>query len=123
MKQANTIKQETRTVEYSKVEFDENVFDDFDSHEIIENADGINIKEEKSFDSKMFEEFDLVGLDETNEKFMVIYEVNYVASEDTVFLTATLNENDNIPIIDTIPGLVSMNGKGEADIFFQRTGI
>ena len=104
--QGSSLKQEARTVEYSKMEFDENVFDDFDSHDVVQNNDGINIKAEKTFDANLLEEFDLVGLDNNSNEFIVDYEINYIEKEDTVFLSATIVGDNDISIIDTIPGLV-----------------
>lgn len=117
--QRENIAQETRTAHYEKISFDENAFDDFDNHEVIQNNEGINIKAEKIFDTQLLNEFHLVGLDESTDEFSVIYEINYVENEDTVFLSATIIGENNIDIIDTIPGLVSINASGETDILFS----
>ena len=111
--------QETRTVEYNQMEFDENAFNDFDNHSIVQTNDGINIEASKRFSTDIFGEIDLVGLDDTTENFVVNYEINYIEAEDTVFLSATIIGQDEIPIIDTIPGLVSINSTGESDILFS----
>lgn len=118
MSENDTYAQEVRTVSYDRITLDENAFDEFDNHEVLQNENGINIKADKSFDMSLLEEFDLVGLDESAEQFTVSYEIDYIAEQDTVFLTATLIGADNIPIIDTVPGLVSINEKGETDILF-----
>ncbi len=115
----NNYKQITRTVEYNKIDFDENAFDDFDSHEILQKNGNISIKAEKSFDSKIFNEFDLVGFDENSDEFIVAYEINYIEKEDTVFLSATIVGDNDIDIIDTVPGLVSLNSAGEPDVVFS----
>ena len=117
--QGSSLKQEARTVEYSKMEFGENVFDDFDSHDVVQNNDGINIKAEKTFDANLLEEFDLVGLDNNSNEFIVDYEINYIEKEDTVFLSATIVGDNDISIIDTIPGLVSINNAGQPGILFS----
>lgn len=117
--QKENIVQETRTAHYERISFDENAFDDFDNHEVVQNNEGINIKAEKIFDTQLLNEFDLVGLDESTDEFSVIYEINYVENEDTVFLSATIIGENNIDIIDTIPGLVSINASGETDILFS----
>lgn len=113
------LEQVTRTAEYSKIGFDESVFIDFKNYEIIQNEEGIDIKAEKCFDSTLMNEIDLVGLDNSSDEFVVTYEVKYIENEDTVFLTATIIGDDNINIIDTIPGLVSINNAGQADILFS----
>ena len=115
----NNLKQAIRTIEYNKFEFDDTIFDNFDSHEIIQNNEDITINAKKAFDSALLNEFDLVSLDDNQDKFMVTYELNYIENEDTVFLSATILGVENIPIIDTIPGLVSINSKGESDILFS----
>lgn len=117
--QKENVAQETRTAHYEKISFDENAFDDFDNHEVVQNNEGINIKAEKLFSTQLLNEFDLVGLDESTDEFNVIYEINYVENEDTVFLSATITGENNIDIIDTIPGLVSINASGESDILFS----
>ena len=58
-------------------------------------------------------------MDESTDEFSVIYEINYVENEDTVFLSATIIGENNIDIIDAIPGLVSINASGETDILFS----
>lgn len=60
------------------------------------------------FDSSLLNEFDLVSLDENSSKFIVSYEINYIAKEETVFLSATIVGDDDISIIDTIPGLFTV---------------
>lgn len=105
-----------RTVEYNN-NIDESIFDDFCNHQIIEDNKDLNIIAEKRFNKSILEELDLVSLD--NEEFSVIYEINYVDEEETVFLNATLICENNIEIIDNVPGLVSLNKNGEADILFS----
>ena len=111
--------QEVRTVHYDKISFNDNSFDEFVNFDVVQNDDGINIKAEKTFDIQLFNELDFVDLNEENENFNVIYEINYVENEDTVFLSATIVNDDDQKIIDSIPGLVSINSIGEPDILFS----
>lgn len=105
-----------RTVEYNN-NIDESIFDDFCNHQIIEDNKDLNIIAEKRFNKRILEELDLVSLD--NEEFSVIYEINYVDEEDTIFLNATLICENNIEIIDKVPGLLSLNEDVYADILFS----
>lgn len=114
------VKQEIRTISYNRNSLnDENVFGEFDDHKIISDADGIRIKADKSFDADSLNELDLISLEDNFEDFRVSYEANYVKSKDTLFLSASIKDKDDTPIIDSIPGLVSFNSKGEADVLFS----
>lgn len=53
---------------------------------------------------------------------IVRYEIAYIEAEDTVLLTVTIEGYEDIPIIETIPGLPSLNDAGEPDVMFVSEG-
>lgn len=112
-----------RTVELSNDYFDDqSIFDDFDEHELQTDESGFELVAKKSFDMSLFSEMDLVGLDETEDSVTVRYEVQYIESEDGVLLTVTIEGNEEIPVVETIPGLLTYNVAGEPDVMFVVDG-
>ena len=117
------LEQQTRTVVYQDKEiFDEDFLNDFDDYSILTNNEGSQLIAKKSFSKSILDEIDFVGLDENSEEFVVRYELSYIESEDTVLLTVTIEGYDEIPIIETIPGLPSLNNAGEPDVMFVVDG-
>ena len=111
--------QEVRTVHYEDKSIDENnLFEGFDSHQINKNDNGVEIIAEKIFDKSIFEEFDLVNLEDDTEEIQVCYAVNYVEIESTVYLSVYFEEDENKSLIDTLPGLITFNEIGETDVMF-----
>lgn len=115
----NDVDQEVRTVHYEDKSIDENsLFKGFDSHQINENDNGLEIVAEKFFDKSIFEEFDLVDLADDTEEIQVCYSVNYVENESTVYLSVYFKEDESKSLIDTLPGLITFNEYGETDVMF-----
>lgn len=116
----STLSQQTRTIVYKDNQLDEeNLLNDFNSYEIIENEDNISINANKSFESNLLDDLDLVGFNNTSNIININYEINYINKEDTLFLNVTLIDEENVSIIDNIPGLPTINIKGESDIIFS----
>lgn len=95
--------------------------DEFDVFNVYSTDSGIDIIAKKNFSADILSELDLIGIDEEND-FTVRYEVQYIENEETVLLTAIIEGVDEIPVIDTIPGLVTYNSIGEADVLFSVEG-
>ena len=95
--------------------------DEFDVFNVYSTDSGIDIIAKKNFSADILSELDLIGIDEEND-FTVRYEVQYIENEETVLLTAIIEGVDDIPVIDTIPGLVTYNSNGEADVLFSVEG-
>ncbi len=120
---SSQVQQQTRTVFYEdKDVFDQSFLNDFDEYDITSDEYGSQLVAKKSFDMSILDEIDFVGLDENDEQFTVRYELAYIAEEDTVLLTVTIEGYDEIPIIETIPGLPSLNDAGEPDVMFVVDG-
>lgn len=112
-----------RTVELTNDYFDDqSIFDEFDEHELQTDENGFELVAKKTFDSSLFSEMDLVGLSDAEEDVTVRYEVQYIESEDGVLLTVTIEGKDEVPVVDTIPGLVTYNSAGEPDVMFVVEG-
>lgn len=112
-----------RTVVYQdNAKFAEANFDAFDEHEIVKTQRGYDFKAKKSFNKSLLDGLDLVSVQDEKEEFDVNYEVNYLEDEDTVLLTVTLVGEDNVPVIDTLPGLITRNNAGESDVLFEIDG-
>lgn len=112
-----------RTVELSNDYFDDqSIFDEFDEHELQTDENGFELVAKKTFDSSLFSEMDLVGLSDAEEDVTVRYEVQYIESEDGILLTVTIEGKDEVPVVDTIPGLVTYNNAGEPDVMFVVDG-
>lgn len=115
----SALNQEARTIIYKDNQIDENtLLSEFDNHQIEENKEGLTILADKSFNSDILDDLDLVGFNSLSSTFSVNYQLNYIEKEDTVFLNVTLNDND-LKIVDNIPGLPTINNKGESDIIFS----
>lgn len=111
--------QVVRTVSYDNyLSLEESALVEFDKHQINyqENND-IEIVASKTFDMELFEELDLVSLDETEETVNVQYDIVYDSSEEAVLLTVSFEDNGEV-LIETIPGLVTYNDAGESDVLF-----
>lgn len=114
---------QVRTVYYEeKNVFDQSFLDEFDEYQITKDETGSQLVANKSFEKSIFDDLDLVGLDESEEQVIVRYEIAYVEAEDTVLLTVTIEGYEDIPIIETIPGLPSLNDAGEPDVMFVSEG-
>ncbi len=100
---------------------DQDLEEEFDLFNVYSTDTGIDVIANKNFSADILSELDLIGIDEENE-FTVRYEVQYIENEETVLLTAIIEGEENIPVIDTIPGLVTYNSKGEDDILFSVEG-
>jgi len=117
-------KQLIRTVEYEKQIFsEEDLKEEFDFYERVEKDNGdICVQAEKEFDISLFDEINFVGLDKDFKTITAKYELEYIEEENTIFLTAILLTENNIPLVDKIPGLVSLNKAGEPDVLFVIDG-
>lgn len=115
--------QEIRTISYNnKTIIEDNMFEKFDEHEITEYGSNLNIVAKKNFDMSILEEIDLIGLDESEDTFTVRYDIDYMPDDSTVLLSINIEGIDDIPIVDTIPGLITINSKGEKDVMFAYEG-
>lgn len=101
--------------------YDKNLEDEFDQYDVYSTDTGLDIVAKKNFNTDILRELDLISIDEA-EEFTVRYEIQYIENEDTVLLCAIIEGKEDIPVIDTIPGLVTYNGDGEADILFSIEG-
>lgn len=112
-----------RTVELSKYSLDDqNLFDEFDEHTVEADENGFDIVAKKNFDASVFSEMDLVGINDGQETVTVRYEVTYIDIDDALLLTVTMEGAEDVPLVDTIPGLVSHNIYGEPDVMFVVDG-
>lgn len=113
--------QVTRKVDYKSNLFDEDILkEDFDEYDLKKEDNGdISINASKAFDISILEGIDFVDLDKTNETFTAKYIVNYDESEEEVFLTAKLIAENDIEVVDNIPGLFCNNLAGEPDVLFM----
>lgn len=113
------VKQEVRTVSYNSKELqNEAIYDSFDRHSVTENEDGFEIVAVKKYNISSLEELDLVGLDSSKEEVDVNYSIQYVDSESKILLTVCIGGMQEVPLTETIPGLVTTNEAGELDVLF-----
>jgi hypothetical protein len=92
--------------------------DEFDEHDLHSDESGLQLVAKKNFNMSIFDEIDLVGLNENEETFTVRYEIDYIAADDAVLMTVIIEGNDEIPVLETIPGLVAHNAAGNLDVMF-----
>lgn len=97
---------------------DDSAYKEFDEHEFAQTDEGFKLSAQKSFDSSIFENLDLVNIENANEKIAVNYEIEFIESENTFLLSVTLEKNNGLPIIEVLPGLLTYNSAGELDIMF-----
>ena len=118
-KKSIAVSQTVRTVSYDdSLSLEDSASLEFDNNQIdYKENDDIEIVATKSFDTKLFEELDLVSLDENEDCVDILYNITYDASEEAVLLTVSFEENGEV-IIDTIPGLLTYNDAGEGDVLF-----
>ncbi|MGM9972111.1 MAG: hypothetical protein ACI35W_06860 [Anaeroplasmataceae bacterium] len=99
---------------------EENLFEGFDDHEIERGEETLKVKAEKKFDKSIFEELDFVDLDDNSEEVTVRYEATFVEEESTMYLSVIIDDNNGEnDIIEVLPGLVTFNKLGEADVMFM----
>ena len=117
----DSLKQEVRTVSYDEKAIDEEtLFDGFDTHKVEREEDSLRVIAEKKFDKSFFEELDFVDLSDNQEKVAVSYEAKFVEEESTMYLSVIINDdNGENNIIEILPGLVTFNKLGEADVMFM----
>ena len=114
----NRDEQEVRVASYNNEALhDDNIFYDFDSHEEIINDDGFIIKASKNYASSEFDAVDLVDLD-ISKDVEVEYEITYIESQGKIILNFYIKDEENIPILDSLKGLVTTNNNGEPDVLF-----
>lgn len=115
--------QEVRKTEYSEKNFtDANFGDEFNDVD-IECKDGdIKISAVSSFPSSLFTGFDLAGVSEEDGYVNIDYVVRYVENEDSVFLDASVEEENGEKLFDTLPGIATYNEAGEPDVLFSCDG-
>ena len=112
-------KQNVRTVNYeASTYFDEEFIEQFDDFEFVQNDNDLNITATKTFSTAIFDEIDLVADDEETD-FTIRYEIEYLSDDETILLNAYIVGEETEELTDTIPGLVSYNEKGEADVLFN----
>ncbi|MCH3976547.1 MAG: DUF4474 domain-containing protein [Bacilli bacterium] len=117
------IKQETRTVYYTdSYALDSCFLEEFDEHSLEVSDDSLELIAKKSFSMSILDELDLVGLDNTEDTFIVRYEINYTDEENTVLLSVIIEGVEDIPIFETIPGVLTPNATNEPDIMFVIDG-
>lgn len=97
---------------------DQSLFDEFDEHTLQTDEVGFEITAKKNFDTSIFSEIDFVDFDCTQEMVTVRYDIQYIDDQNAVLLSVTMEGNNEISIVDTIPGLVSYNAVGEPDVLF-----
>lgn len=111
-----------RTVELDNIDLNlSDLEDEFEQIDVESNKEDFKVKATKEFDADVFNEIDLIGL-ENEEKISVRYELEYIKEEETIYLTAIREGKDEVLLIETIPGLVTYNSKQEADILFSIDG-
>lgn len=111
-------KPEVRTVTYEeKLLNNEDYYKDFDDYSIEENNNGFKINLKKRFNRDAFDAIDLVGIDSNQENVFVEYEFVYYESESRIDLSVKIDENGT-ELTEVIPGLITNNEKGEADVLF-----
>lgn len=115
--QPNQTKVRTVALQESTIE-NQSILDDFDEHTLYSDESGLEFVAKKTFSMSVFDELDLVGLDEEEETFTVRYEIDYIADENTMLMTVIIESADEIPVLETVPGLVSYNADGELDVMF-----
>ena len=86
----------------------------FDDHNFSATDSGFEIEATKTFDTSLLESLDLAGLDMNDPPCSIKYGVTFDEDASTVFLSITIDEEDDIEIVDTVPGLVTINDGGEA---------
>lgn len=113
-------KQEIRTVSYKEKEINsESLFEGFDNHQEIQNDDGFEIIAIKKFNKSTFEDLNLVDLNSSGNDVDVRYSIEYVESQSKILLYIYMDgNNDEIPLVETIPGIVTTNESGEVDVLF-----
>ncbi len=118
------VKQEVRTISYRDKEIDtESIFEDFDEYNFIEQGNSFDVVAKKTFNLSILEEMNLVGFTENSDSITLSYEVNYIDEESTILLSITvLGMENDIPVVDLIPGLISLNEAGEDDVMFAYEG-
>lgn len=122
MQQKSCINQEVRTAEYNKESLkEESLFVTLDEHSLVENERGFEAIGIKKYDGSMFEDVDYCGLDSSDE-VSIRYNVIYLENENTILLSITIEGNEDVPIISSIPGLISLNDAGEEDVMFAYEG-
>ena len=111
----------TRKVEYKDGLFDENILKEaFDEYDLKKEENGdVLLNATKDFDSSILDDVDFVGLDESKNTFSTKYVISYDESEEEVFLTAKIIAENDIEIVDNIPGLICNNKAFEPDILFM----
>lgn len=111
--------QQTRTVYYTdNYELDSSFLEEFDEHSLQVKDNSLGLIAKKSFNMSILDELDLVGLDNTEDTFMVRYEINYTDEENTVLLSVIIEGIEDIPIFETIPGIITPNAANEPDVLF-----
>lgn len=117
----DNLKQEARTVSYDEKAIDEEtLFDGFDTHKVEREEDNLKVIAEKKFDKSFFEELDFVDLSDNQEKVSVNYEAKFIDEESTMYLSVIINDdNGENNIIEILPGLVTFNKLGDADVMFM----
>lgn len=116
-------RQKVRTITYeNNIIVQDNIFKDFDEYIVNSEGNTLEVIAKKSFDMSILEEINLVGLDETEETFTVRYDVDYIPDENTVLLSITIEGTEEIPVVEIIPGLITLNSLGEEDVMFAVEG-
>lgn len=120
---AETLTASERTVElnYDFLD-DQSISDEFDEYSYQTNDNGFDFVAKKAFDMSLFSELDLVGLNENEDQVVIRYDVQYVDDETTILLTVTIEGEEDIPLTETIPGLITYNSAGETDVMFAVDG-
>lgn len=116
-------RQKVRTITYeNNIIVQDNIFKDFDEYIVNSEGNTLEVIAKKNFDMSILEEINLVGLDETEETFTVRYDVDYIPDENTVLLSITIEGTEEIPVVEIIPGLITLNSLGEEDVMFAVEG-
>ena len=107
-----------RTVEMSKYDDinEQSMFESFDEHTITTGDNGFDIVAKKNFDVSLFAELDEVSANVDGEIVTVRYDITYEDSETAILLTVTIEGSEDLPLVETIPGLVTKNSAGNADV-------
>ncbi len=110
-----------RDVALSEIGFDDPALSaEFEQYELRQDDDGVAVTATKTFDASVLSDTDLIAA--TEETFTVRYEVQYIEAEETLFLTAVITGEEELAVVETVPGLVTYNPAGEADVLFSVDG-
>jgi len=114
----NNVEQVVRTAQYNNL-IDESILkEEFSFYDVTHSDTKMNLNAIKTFDKSIFDGIDLVSENTNSDTVDVSYSLSYDDNDQSVFLNATIKGEDDIQVIDTLPGIISLNENGDSDIMF-----